>query len=381
MKVQQLRLTGETAWTPANGDAPLDGAQAVLAFLSPLASTAPGAAQALRDMFPGADVIACSTGGEILDRDVLDGGGVAVALAFARSKTRLATAAVTASADSYEAGAALGRQLAADDLSGVFVLSEGLLVNGSELVRGLRDRIGSAPAVTGGLAGDGADFTVTRVGANEAPRPGRVAAIGLYGPAVRIAHGNAGGWEEFGPKRVITRAEGNKLYELDGKPALDLYKRYLGPEAENLPSSALLFPLKVGRGSGAGHETVRTILAVDEDEQSLTFAGDIPQGETAQLMMGNFDRLISGAGEAAASAAPTWDCPPGESVGILVSCIGRKLLLGQRTSEELDAVGAQLGGVPLVGFYSYGELSPHAASGMCELHNQTMTITLLGEAG
>lgn len=384
MQSQQLKLHDAATWCPEHQSSPLARAQVVLAFMDPALGEAAEPIRALQADFPDADIIACSTGGEILGNEVMEGSAVATALAFDNTPTRLATAQVQTSADSFAAGQSLGVQLADDDLAGIFVISEGLQVNGSELVRGLREKIRSSAAITGGLAGDGADFGITRVGANESLRAGRIAAVGFYGDAVRMSHGNAGGWEEFGPQRRITRSKDNVLYELDGKPALDLYKKYLGDAASELPSSGLLFPLKICRTNSKetadDHDAVRTILGINEEDQSLTFAGDIPEGENAQLMMGNFDNLISGAGDAAANAAPQWTCDSKSSIGILVSCIGRKLLLGQRTAEELEAVSEKLNGMPTIGFYSYGELSPHATSGICELHNQTMTITLLGEA-
>ncbi len=383
MRSQQLRLESNATWQP-HGSAPaLSDAQLVLAFMDPQLGDATAAMGDLEALYPHADVIACSSGGEISGIDVMEGAAVATALAFDSTPTRLATAMIETASDSFNAGQKLGRQLEGEDLAGVFVISEGLRVNGSELVRGLRDHIGHAIPITGGLAGDGADFGVTRVGANEPLTPGRIAAIGLYGKAIRMAHGNAGGWEEFGPQRRITRSCDNVLYELDGQPALDLYKKYLGDAAHDLPASGLLFPLKICRGGDHAceeHDAVRTILATNEDDKSLTFAGDIPEGGSAQLMMGNFEQLISGAGDAAARAMPGWSCDAANSVGILISCIGRKLLLGQRAAEEVEAVADCLKGMPTIGFYSYGELSPHTASGICELHNQTMTITLLGEA-
>ncbi|MGD1934542.1 MAG: FIST signal transduction protein [Candidatus Phaeomarinobacter sp.] len=384
MKSQQLKLKDQTSWQLDNGEQALSQAQLVLAFMDPALGEAESLMRALESIYPKADIIACSSGGEILGTDVVEGSAVATALAFDKTPTRLATATVETNADSFDAGCSLGQQLAADDLAGLFVISEGLHVNGSELVRGLREHVSQSAIITGGLAGDGANFGTTRVGVNGPLRPGSIAAVGFYGDSIRLAHGNAGGWEEFGPQRRITRASQNVLYELDGKPALDLYKKYLGDDAKDLPSSGLLFPLKICSShrdeTAEDHDAVRTILGISEEEQSLTFAGDIPEGENAQLMMGNLENLISGAGDAAVGATPGWTCASDESVALLVSCIGRKLLLGQRTAEELEAVADRINGIPTIGFYSYGELSPHVASGICELHNQTMTITLLGEA-
>jgi hypothetical protein len=114
----------------------------------------------------------------------------------------------------------------------------------------------------------------------------------------------------------------------------------------------------------------------------MTFAGDIPQGWTAQLMRGHFDRLTAGAADAARQARSKLGAGENDPrFSILISCIGRRLLMGQRTADEAEAVGVELGpDTQRLGFYSYGEISPHAKSGMCELHNQTMTITTLAEA-
>ena len=232
--------------------------------------------------------------------------------------------------------------------------------------------------LTGGLAGDADRFESTLVSCNAPAEPGCIAAIGLYGDNVTIGHGSVGGWDPFGPERTITRSEGNVLYELDGKPALDLYKRYLGDEAANLPGSALLFPLMVRAGDSDGVGLVRTILGIDEARKSMTFAGDLPQGHKAQLMRANFERLIDGAGQAARVAGARG--LDGRKLAVLISCVGRKMVLGQRTAEEVEAVASLLGQkVSQLGYYSYGEISPHVRLGSCELHNQTMTITVLAE--
>jgi hypothetical protein len=272
--------------------------------------------------------------------------------------------------------------LISDDLTGIFVLSDGLNVNGSDLVRGINSIVGPMVPLTGGLAGDGARFSETLVGGNCAPVPHMVAAVGFYGSAVRIGHGCAGGWDVFGPRRTVTSSVGNVLYKLDEENALDLYERYLGDEeSQGLPGTALLFPLQIHDREQPNHGVVRTVLSIDRNRRSMTFAGDVPQGCVAQLMRGNFDRLAAGAADAARQArATSGNSQTGDSVAILVSCIGRRLLMGQRVTDEVEAANSILGPhFKSFGFYSYGEISPHAKSGNCELHNQTMTVTTISE--
>jgi len=336
----------------------------------------------LRAMFPAAHILGCSTGGQIQNNDVSDDEIAAVALSFARTKLRLACAPASDAALSRQAGESIGRALAADDLAGIFVLSDGLNVNGSALVAGITSVVGESVSLTGGLAGDGAQFQETLVGGDAAPCKHKIAAVGFYGNAVRIGHGSAGGWDEFGPRRKITRSAGNVLYELDGEPALDLYKRYLGDEADGLPGTALLFPLRIRDPQRPDEsDLVRTVLAVDHDARSMTFAGDMPEGWVSQLMRGNFDRLAAGAADAARQAAGgIGETSEGDGVAILVSCIGRRLLMGQHAVDEVAAAGIELSAqMPRLGFYSYGEISPHNRSGICQLHNQTMTVTAITE--
>jgi hypothetical protein len=265
-------------------------------------------------------------------------------------------------------------------LAAVFVISTGLDVNGSDLVRGLNCALPANVVVTGGLAGDGPNFKRTWVLENGKPVDQRVTAVGLYGDALRIGHGSQGGFDPFGPKRIVTRAEGNVLFELDGRPALSLYREYLGDRAKSLPSSALLFPLSVQSQSEPDKFLVRTVLAIDEEAQSVTFAGDLPEGSASQLMRSNFDRLITAAGTSSHDARVIHgDDSSGPVLSIAISCVGRRLILGQRTEDELEATTEALGPVDRqIGFYSYGELSPFA-TGRCELHNQTMTITTICE--
>ena len=336
----------------------------------------------IRAMFPRAHLIGCSTGGQILGDEVSDDDIVAVVLSFDRTQLRVARREVSGPEDSRACGVALGSALKSDDLAGVFILSDGLHVNGSALCCGLASAVGPSVPITGGLAGDGPDFASTLVGVDDAPRSNSVGAVGFYGEAIRIGFGYGGGWDVFGPHRRITRSSGNVLYELDGKPALDLYERYLGEEdSAGLPSTGLLFPLRIYDADAPDMATVRTILAVDHDRRSMTFAGDMPEGWVAQLMRGSFHRLTAGAATAARAAHPPATDLDGDELALLVSCIGRRLLLGQRTLDEVEAVGGELGqAVRRIGFYSYGEISPHAASGLCQLHNQTMTITTIREA-
>ncbi|MBS1601044.1 MAG: FIST C-terminal domain-containing protein [Bacteroidetes bacterium] len=334
----------------------------------------------LRSDYPNAEIVLCSTAGEIFDDSVYEGSVSVTAVEF--EKTAVHSTMVHISdfgGSSYEAGKALIENLmTAGAPSYVLVLSDGSRVNGSELVKGINSRVQQKVPVTGGLAGDGVAFRSTLVGLNSAPDEGQIAAIGLYGNDIQVSHGSMGGWESFGPERTITRSQGNQLFKIDDESALDLYKKYLGAYAGELPGSALLFPLLV-RIPDEGEPVVRTILSIDEESRSMLFAGDVPEGASVRFMKANFDRLVDAASSAAMQtfADEVSDRP---SFSILISCVGRKIILGSRVSEEVEAVKDIFGSKALItGFYSYGEIAPSLAFVPCQLHNQTMTITNISE--
>ena len=349
----------------------------VLAFGAPERDVVEEAVAEVIGVAGDAPIVGCSTSGEIYKDFVYDKSVSVAVCEFDATRVRSAVAEISEASESKRAGQDIANALNADDLRAVLVFSDGLCVNGTDLAHGIRSVLGQDVSVTGGLAGDGPRFESTWVIAEGALKSGRVVAAGLYGDKVEVGHGSRGGWDPFGPQRSVTRAEGNVLFELDGKPALALYKEYLGERAAELPASGLLFPLQLRSPDG---ETVlvRTILAVDDDANSLTFAGDIPVGWSGQLMKANFDRLVEGAEGASELARADGDfC--GDTLQVAVSCVGRRLVLGERTDEELEATMEDAReGTTQVGFYSYGELSPIVGGG-CELHNQTMTITTVVE--
>lgn len=361
----------------ALGEIALTRADLVLAFGNRDVLVDTGVAEQLAEQFPVALIAGCSTAGQFSQDRLVDEQVIITAVRFDTSRVASATEPIVNVEGSREVGRKLGASLFAEDLVAVLVLSDGTNCNGSGLVDGLGMELGEQVTIFGGLAADGADFTETVVIADGQTRSGVVTAVGFYGAHLSVSTGSKGGWEIFGPERTITSSDQNVLHELDGEPALELYSRYLGDRAAELPGSALLFPLAIRpEGERSDASVVRTILGVDSGSASMTFAGDMPLGWKAQLMRASFDGLIDGAEHAGASLDHD---VAGSGLCIGVSCVGRRLVLGQRTDEELEAVVDLLPeGATFSGFYSYGELAP-GLSGRCELHNQTMTLTLLQE--
>lgn len=374
---QKTLLNGD--WRDVRGE-PVAAPQFVLAFSSTATLGDPAVWARLRAEWPGARIVGCSTAGEIAGTAVIDDGVVCTAVQLEHSTVAVVSVELGDAPDSAALGRKVASRLPREGLRHVFVLSDGLEINGSALVQGMDAELPKEVAVTGGLSADGSKFEHTAV-CIDGPIPSRqVVAIGFYGERLAIGYGCYGGWDAFGVERRITKSAGNVLHQLDGEPVLDLYKRYLGEFASLLPASGLRFPLAIRASESESPALVRTILSVDEHHKTLTFAGDMPVGHRARLMMSNVERLIDGA-DAAARAARLPGDVAGATLALLVSCVGRKLVLQQRVEEEVEAVCEALGPDTFAaGFYSYGELSPSAQGTRCDLHNQTMTVTTLAEA-
>lgn len=382
MKTEQKKWTKESGWVDISKGFFKEKPQLVLVF---------GATSLLKDkkhfdeiksMYPSSHILIASTAGEIINNSVLDDSLCITAVFFESTKLEFGQTEIKTGNESVEAGKNLADSLPKKGLVHVMVFSDGLKVNGTSLVKGLTENLPKTVSVTGGLVGDGANFKQTLVSLDSVPQEGKLVVVGFYGEKIKIGYGSLGGWDAFGPERLITKSKDNVLYELDNKPALSLYKEYLGEQAKDLPSSGLLFPLSLRLKSlyGGEVEIVRTLLAVDEKDQSMTFAGDMPEGTYAKLMKANFERLIDGAsGAAGMSIEPLGQNKP--DLAILISCIGRKLVLKERIEEEIEAVRKVVGGsAAIIGFYSYGEICPTAPTEkQCQLHNQTMTITTFKE--
>jgi hypothetical protein len=379
MKTEQNVWTEKTGWQPSAPGTLGKSAQLVLAFgATDLLRQSP-LLKELAGVYPDARLVGCSTGGEIYGTTVYDNSLTIVAVHFEKTTVRTYEVEVSSAEDSFLAGERLAALVNPANLSHLFVLSKGVNINGSELVKGLEKTLHEGVIVTGGLAGDGPKFQETLTFSDGVPKNNVIAAIAFYGHKLKVGYGSVGGWDPFGPERIVTRSKGGVLYELDGKNALELYKKYLGEQAKGLPATGLMFPLGI-RGQEATTSLVRTILAISEKDQSLTFAGDVPEGYHARLMKVNYERMIDAAGRAAKNCQDTIDYPKIE-LAILVSCVGRKWVLKQRVEEEIDTVREIFGkDTVLTGFYSYGEIAPLDGTKQCALHNETMTITAISEA-
>jgi hypothetical protein len=373
----------EFSWSAAQGWQGLAEisfkADLVLFFSCRMLLGSMGIYETLRGRFPAAEVLGCSGGGQINSEGIIDQGVTGIAMSFSTTKIKLFTAAVGDSSYSFEVGRNLSANLAGEKLAGVLVLADGLDINGDEFLSGLSSRLPADIVIGGGMAADDDRFKKTIVSANGPAYPNMVAALGFYGDDIRLTSGHGDGWKPSGAEFEITSSHQNKLYDLNGKSALKIYENSLGDQAAQLPMSGLNFPLRVYDPQTRDVALVRTLLGIDRDVGMMTFAGSVPEGWMAQLMHAEPMDLINAAGEAAEGR--NMDALASAQVSILVSCIGRRLILGDRSHEEIASIKNALGGSPAIaGFYSYGEFATPKGSKQATLFNQSMTVFSISEA-
>ncbi len=332
----------------------------------------------LQQRFSSAQVLLCSTAGEIIGGTVQDETVILTAVQFEKIYIKTCSLNIAEFPTSFELGKSLISQLDKKELGYVLILSDGLLVNGTQLVAGMQSGNDRSVLITGGLAGDGVQFDHTLVGLNSKPIKGNVVAVGFYGSNLDIRSSSISGWDVFGPERIVTKASGTKVFEIDQQSAINLYKTYLGPFINDQTNSTLLFPLAV-RLPGKSHYFARSILSINQHANCMVFAGDVPEGSTVRFMKASFKKLINASEQAAKQISG--DYPSySPDFALLISCVGRKTILDQQIEEEVAVVADHFGNqTAIAGFYSYGEISPNMLNGPCELHNQTMTITTFNE--
>ena len=382
MLIRQESVDSKMALKDLPSASPLVSANLVLAFGSTKRFNEGKLQGFLKSRYPTAQVIGCTTSGEISPNGVFDDSIQITAIQWEKTVQRVAQTKMTGMQSSFEAAAGLAKQLKADSLRTVIVISDGLNVNGSELLKGFQGVLGEIPIV-GGLAGDGGAFVKTLQLYNDLVSDNLVIAVGLYGPALIMASGALGGWKPYGPPRTVTKSEKNVVFEMDGKPALPLYRMYIGEAfSKGLPGTGLKFPLAVIEEGKRDVEKIRTLLAIDAKNNSLTLAGNVEEGETVRLCQTNHERLVDGAGAAANLVMDGLDANKTNQIGLAlcVSCVGRKGVMAELVGDEIKLVQQILGPqTSITGFYSYGELAPRPNTTDSVLHNQTMTIGYLSE--
>jgi hypothetical protein len=330
----------------------------------------------------GVPLIGCSTAGQI----ATGGPGDASVVVTALGGPGFAATTAAVQQNDAESRRAAGAEVAGRvvELNGkphrvVVVLSDALAGDQTEVLRGAYGVLGAGVPLVGGCAGDDFKMTATYQLHNDEVLTGAVVAASLVSDApfgVGICHG----WEKTGEPVLVTRSAGNTVYELDDRPALDVYlERQGAPEAVGMDASAfgefgIMHPLGLERRSS--EPAVRFVAGADFEERSLTMIAEVPQGGLAWFMTGDKESVQAATDEACQSAlAGLGDRPP--LALIAFDCAARRGVLGDDgIVDEVSRIAAHAGGSPVSGFYSYGEIA--RTTGAARFHNQTLVVLALG---
>ncbi|MDA8575872.1 FIST C-terminal domain-containing protein [Candidatus Marinamargulisbacteria bacterium] len=373
MNSQQFQYHRRHGWSsPIQLDADVD---LVLVFGDKRLVKADSHNQIINRNFPNAVIAAVSTAGEIQGNQIYDNTLSLTAITFEKTSVSGIQVDLSNFKDSFNAGQELGKSFNQKELSHVLVFADGMMTNGADLVEGLESVLLDHITISGGLAGDGVSFNESIVGLNGNNQTNQAIVIGFYGTAIHVEHALQSGWTPLGPKKKITLSTKNTVYEFDHKPAIEFYKSYLKEQADSLPSSGLLFPIKLFNDDDT--QVIRTVVGLDTHDQSLRFAGNMPEGALSQIMHAAADDLLNGITQAAQTLEPHHP-----DLVIMVSCVSRKLVLDNQIHDEVQDVYDCLShsNCSMAGFYSYGQINPGHTSKKSRLHNQTMTLIAIRES-
>ncbi|MGA2937236.1 MAG: FIST N-terminal domain-containing protein [Syntrophobacteraceae bacterium] len=319
------------------------------------------------------DVFGASSAGEICNDEFLEESIVAMLLDVSRDTYRLKVFEGREKTSS-QIGQNIGEWAkTVYENPALMVMSGGILADGDGILNGIINEMGRQAPLFGGMAGDDLKahetfvFDGSRITSN-----GAVAlifdrnVIGLQGVAFS-------GWKGIGTSKTVTKARGNIVYEINGEPTLDIYRKYLDfghdPSVEITVVLASQYPLLLNRDDGSS--VLRAVVHINDDK-SLVYAGSVPEGAKVRFGMAPGPEIIDHVIEQISEFSR--QAPRSEAI-VLFSCVARHLALGPMVEDEIAAV-RKLWDVPLVGFFTYGEIGP-VLQGRCDYHNNTLVPVLI----
>ncbi|MDO8593253.1 MAG: FIST N-terminal domain-containing protein [bacterium] len=331
-------------------------------------------------------LIGCSDAGEIVTEGSKEK-GVAV-MAIESDKIDFITAnGGEINGQPRQAGEKLAQELknkGKNKLSCVMMLSDVLTGNGADIVRGAQEKLGDEILLFGGAAGDDFAFKKTFSYLNDQVLTSSLVGVGLMGK-FSIGIGVRHGWEPIGLPLKVTKSAGAVVQELNNKPAIRVYEDYFGKQAEEmkkepLAKMAITYPL--GMKIKASDEfLIRDPITVDS-QGAITCAAEVPVGAEVNLMIGSKEEAVAAAKKAATIAKEQLKGAAPAAI-LMFNCIARCKLFGRYADDEIKAIKSVLGEkVPLIGFYTYGEIAPFGISGeyrKAYFHNETAVVIAIGE--
>lgn len=366
MKVFSHELTSSLEDLPSI-DFPCEKIDLVFIHGSPFSLEDPILLDNFRDAFPNAELLGCSSAGEMINGQTFDNAIVFSALHFEKSTIKSARVGSSENeSDEFDGGRKLAASLDADDLQFIVIYCEGLGLDCDEMISGIQAELGRNIPIAGGLAGDSLLFERTILMDRDGAYDNGAVAVGIYGDSFTVNR-SASLFEKEGIGIEISASDGNMLTGINGRPALEEYTKMLGEKADQLPGICLNFPITILDPETQQPLYCRTMHEIIDN--NILAAGTVPEGPARLIDLTNPEDFFIDANNT--SKAATTEAA---EFAVIVNCAGRRAALGDRWTEEQSIIQDNFAEIPSIGFYSYGEIGECRNTGSTIVHNQAVNI-------
>lgn len=336
----------------------------------------------IREQYPDVKLAGCSSFGEISSKMGIGESSAALML-FAADKPCIYSGLIKELSNNEKQKSFETIKLVLEKTQAKPVLcclfADGLTSNISSVVRGLNEYLGNHALIAGGGACDDWKFQKVYQFCDNEVASNAASMLIFTDPlksSVAVRHGRTP--LPLIEKHIVTKSENNTVYTIDNKPALDFYRATLGEYATYEAYSLLIYlddPEKF-----PDKYVIRAPFKINKEDGSITFPGDVPEGCLVGIsQLSTQEKTLAAAKECAQKAMETY---PGKKVeaALIFSCALRKEILGTQTYKELDLIKEQLPeGVPLFGYYTFGEVGPYNTGDQIDYYNETIVIALIGQ--
>lgn len=326
----------------------------------------------LAERWPGLPLVGCTTDGELSSQMGFQEDSISLML-FSSEKIDFQVTVARDLSQGMEASIAQALAEVPQDTHLCFALPESLTVSGASVVRSLQNQLGPGVTLFGGSAADQWSFERTHqffgqeILEDSAP-------LLLFCGDLHVSSGISSGWSPMGEGGTVTRSQGNQVFEINHHSALSFYRTYLGDHITITQE----YPLGVFEEPGSDQYYMRAPMSYDAQDQSITFAGDVPEGSRVFITEAARGGILSACEESITTAHQNFQGDP--QAALVISCAARKQVLGTRTRQEHEALKRLIrADLPVLGFYSYGEIAPLPGGARAQFHNETFVTVLLGD--
>ncbi|MFL0354671.1 FIST signal transduction protein [Xanthomarina sp. GH4-25] len=325
-------------------------------------------------------VFGATTAGEFIDGDIEEGSIVIMLLDMNPAYFKLEfleTSTETTIEDAKKLGI-IGKETYTNPA--FIIATGGIFIDGEQIVDGIMQGFGEEATIFGGMAGDDLIAEKPIVFTNNKNKDNALIALIIDEDKIDVRGIASCGWEAIGTSKTVTKSEGNIVYTIDDKPALDMLMKYLGVDVKHDDNKGIVafhnswyYPLQLERENG--DTVIRATRFANSEDRSLICTGSVPQGAQIKFSLPpDFDAIET----VVAECASIKDNEQQQADALIMfSCVSRHLSFGALMKEEIEQV-QNIWNAPMVGFFTYGEYGK-SKIGTNEFHNNACCVVALKE--